>query len=477
MSSSAVILVVACSTGYALAASAGAAPPFKDVTQQMGLHGLSARMSASWVDYDQDGYVDLYADGQLWHNLKGKRFELVKGTPLVGYGIWADYDNDGYPDLFTFDAAKSAFHVYHNLAGKKFEDIGSRFPTLPIQSSLGAAWGDFDNDGFVDLYVGGYEKEHGGNYPSVLVHNNGDGSLAITWTTPDKQRPQRGITAADYDEDGDLDIYVSNYRLEANYLWQNDGKGHFKDVAQETGTAGTERLGCYGHTIGSSWGDLDNDGHLDLFVGNFAHPPSYQDRSKFLKNLGPAGQFKFKDMSVSAGLKWQESFATPTLGDFDNDGKLDLFFATVYSGDHSVLYRNMGNWHFEDVTAASGITSAITYEAAWADYDNDGYLDLVTQGKLYHNPGGSNHWLKVKLIGSGKVNRSAIGAQARIHLGDQTLTRQVESATGEDNENDMTLHFGLGGQAEPVQVMIRWPDGKEQAVTTSVDKLVSIIHP
>lgn len=443
--------------------------PFKDVADAVGLNGLS-NATAAWVDFDQDGYVDLYVGGQLWHNIGGKHFELIKGTPLAGPGIWADYDNDGYPDVFTFDGIG---RVFHNLHGKAFEDIGSRFPALPMKSSLSAAWGDFDGDGFADLYIGGYEIEGGGNYPSVLVHNRGDGSFAILWQPPGKPRPARGITAADFDEDGDLDLYVSNYRLEPNNLWLNNGKGQFTDVADSAGTAGDGDLGAWGHTIGSSWGDLDNDGHLDLFVGNFSHPPAYQDRPKFLKNIGPQGRFRFKDLSADAGLKWQESFASPTLGDFDNDGKLDLFFTTVYSGDHSVLYRNTGNWHFEDVTGNSGIQSALTYQAAWADFDNDGYLDLVTAGHLYRNPGGTNNWLKVQLNG-GPHNRSALGAQVRVKLGDQILTRQVESSTGQGDQNDLLLHFGLGRQRDPVQVKIRWSDGKEQTATAKINAVLRI---
>jgi hypothetical protein len=356
--------------------------------------------------------------------------------------------------------------VFRNIEGKAFEDLGDKFPSLPpeIPTSLGAVWADFDGDGFIDLYVGGCEDE-GSNYlHDVMYRNQGDGSFKQVWLSPDGPRPARGIVAADYDEDGDLDVYVSNYRLVANRLWQNDGQGNLKDVAHEALVAGDGDLGAWGHTIGSAWGDLDNDGHLDLFVGNFSHPPEYQDRPKFLKNLGPAKSFVFEDLSANAGLHWQESYASPTLGDFDNDGHLDLFFTTVYPGDTSVLYRNRGDWRFENVTAASGISTASTYQAAWADFDGDGYLDLVSGGKLYRNPGGTNSWLKVKLVGGQGIDHSAIGTQVRLQLGDQVLTRQVESATGQGNRDDATLHFGLGDWTQPVTLTVRWLDGKEQTI-------------
>jgi hypothetical protein len=284
----------------------------------------------------------------------------------------------------------------------------------------------------------------------------------------------RGITAADFDEDRHLDVYVSNYRLQPNLLWKNDGTGKFSEVAKTYGVAGHEKLGCYGHTIGSAWGDLDNDGHLDLFVGNFSHPPDYQDRPQFLRNRGPRGKFHFEDMSRIAKLRWQESYASPTLGDYDNDGWLDLYFTTVYPGDQSVLYRNLGQWRFEEIRKGGGLSLPQTYQAAWADFDNDGHLDMVTGGRLFRNSSTRGHWLKVRLEGAAKVNRAAIGTQVRLKLGAFTLTRQVEGATGQGNQNDLTLHFGLGDRLEPVPLAIYWPDGSRQEVNTAVDRTLNL---
>ncbi|RME26364.1 MAG: CRTAC1 family protein, partial [Candidatus Zixiibacteriota bacterium] len=289
-----------------------------------------------------------------------------------------------------------------------------------------------------------------------------------------KIRRARGVTAADYDEDGDLDIYVSNYRLQPNLLWQNDGRGTFRDVASAQGVAGIGDLGAWGHTIGSAWGDFDNDGHFDLFVGNFSHPPAYQDRPQFLRNLGPQESFRFADMSAKAGLRWQESYASPALADFDNDGLLDLYFTTVYPGDTAVLYRNVGKWQFKDVTERAKIRAARTYQAAWADYDRDGDLDLVTGGKLYRNPGSSHHWIEVRLMGTADVSGTAIGATVRVEVDGRVLVRQVCSATGQGNQNDATLHFGLGNTAGPIALSIRWPNGDEQEVRADVDRLVTV---
>jgi len=150
-----------------------------------------------------------------------------------------------------------------------------------------------------------------------------------------------------------------------------------------------------------------------------------------------------------------------------------LFFTTVYGTasfgrkNYPVLYRNDGLWKFTDVTPDAGPAKLPpTYQAAWADFDNDGDLDLATSGKLFANRGNANNWLKVKLIGDGKtVNQSAIGSQVRIKLKDRIITRQVEAGTGEGNQNEITLHFGLGDHNQPVNPAIFWAGGYRQKIT------------
>jgi len=455
----------------------GASPPasrpagrFVDVTAKVGLTGLASGRAA-WGDYNNDGWVDLYVGGQLWRNEGGKRFTRVAKQPPAGAGIWGDYDNDGFRDLYCWAGEG---RLYRNVGGKRFVAAG-RLPNPPMKDSRGAVWGDFDGDGFLDLYVGGYERPT--YQPDAMYRNNRNGGFELAWKTPGKARPARGITAADYDEDRDLDVYVSNYRLAPNLLLRNDGKGRFTDVAARLGVAGDGQLGAWGHTIGSAWGDLDSDGHLDLFVGNFSHRPAYQDRPKFYRNRGPKADYRFEDKSAHAGLAWQESFASPALGDFDNDGFLDLLFSTVYPRDHCVLYRNNGNWTFADVTRLRGVAGRLTYQAAWADFDNDGHLDLLTGGRLFRNAMRAGHWLKIRLVGDGRrVNRDAVGAQVRVRLGRRTLTRQVEGATGECNQNDPTLHFGLGTHARPVTVIVHWPDGTTRKLTAQPDQSIIIRH-
>jgi hypothetical protein len=254
--------------------------PFTDVTEAVALKGNNGGVAA-WGDFDNDGWVDLCVGGEVWRNEDGKRFKSV--ARVAGAAVWGDYDNDGFLDLFCFETGK----LFHNERGKGFKEV--KFPPRPMKVSLGACWGDFDGDGYLDLYVTGYEAADVSDYqPHAIFRNQRDGTFAEAWRTKGRFQPGRGVTACDFDEDGHLDVFVSNYRLEANLLWRNDGTGKFADVAKELNAAGNKRQGWYGHTIGSAWGDFDDDGHFDLFVGNFSHPPEYQDRPQFLRNLGSA---------------------------------------------------------------------------------------------------------------------------------------------------------------------------------------------
>lgn len=433
---------------------------FLDKTAEVGLE--LANGAACWADFNNDGWVDACAGG-IWLNNEGKSFTRIGDA---GSAVAADFDNDGFIDLFSW----SSLRVLRNEDGKKFTAI--ELPELPKCSSRGACWGDFNEDGFVDLFVGGYEDWGKGiTYPFLVLINEGGKSFRLD--RAESKYRARGVAACDFDQDGDLDVYVSNYRLQPNLLWRNDGKGKFTDVAGSLGALATSPGFGGGHSIGSAWGDFNNDGLLDIFAGNFAHRDGRGDqpKSRFLQNLGKDQGYKFQDLGTR-GVYYQESYATPSTGDYDNDGSLDLFFTTVYGvasfgkKNNPVLYKNDGSATVTDVTAASKLPSLPpTYQSAWADYDNDGDLDLTSGGRLFQNQGNKNSWLKVRLRGDGKnVNRSAIGAQVRIKLGDKTLTRQVAAGTGEGNQNDLTLHFGLGSHADPVDVHMLWPGGVTQTV-------------
>ena len=470
---------------------------------------------ACWGDVNADGWPDLSCAGAVWINRTGESFERI-AAPATG--LLADIDNDGDGDLISF----APIAIFRNTAVTPdatpvFEPVA--LPELPETSSRGCAVGDFNNDGLPDAYFGGYEVwEPQTTYPDLLLLADGNGGYTLALSFPDYRA--RGVTACDFDEDADLDIYISNYRLMPNVLWVNDGHAGLTDRAADLNALATSEGFGGGHSIGACWGDFDNDGHIDLFAGNFAHVDRRGDqpKSRFLRNRGPAPQptpegstpppYSFDDLA-ECGVWYQESYASPAAADFDNDGDLDLYFTTVYADasfgkkNYPVLYRNdtpaalqakggsgagplpapgaAPTWAFTDATAGSGLEQLPpTYQAAWADFDHDGDLDLVTAGRLFVNDLDTGaHWLEVQLHATGasqRCNADAIGAQARITLPDgRTLTRQVECGTGEGNANSPVLHFGLGPHASPITLHIRWPNGTRQRMDTiTVDQLIEI---
>lgn len=456
---------------------------FEDVTIEAGLEGLPDA-PAAWGDFDNDGLVDLYVSGTLWRNRGDGTFERVPGQPFAGAGpgTWGDFNNNGWLDLYCWVSHR----LFRNDSGRGFTDVSHLLPEREIERSRSAAWLDLSGNGFLDLYVTGYENWNTGEQWHDVAYYNEDGETfreawhapglpaVYPWGAPGTPRRARGVTAADFNETGRPSLFISNYRLQPNTLLVADGEGVYRDRAAALGAAGRDEGGVFGHTIGSAWGDFDNDGYLDLFIGNFSHPPPYQDRPQFLRNLGPGHGYRFRDMSAGAGLAWQESYASPALADFDNDGRLDLFFTTVYEGDWSVLYRNEGDWKFRRVSGAGGAATRRTYQAAWADYNGSGYPDLVSGGRLFRNNGSGNSWLKVRLRGAGPGGRTPFGATVLVRAGELLVTRHLEPSTGEGNQNDQDLLFGLGAHRDAVEIEVRWPGGGVTRRRARPNRLVGI---
>ena len=210
---------------------------FADRAMELGLE--LANSAACWADLDNDGWPELCAGGVVWKNEEGKRFaKLADG---VGTVVAADFDNDGYVDLFSW----SALQLFLNQGGKSFEKIA--MPEIPKCVSRGACLGDFNGDGFVDVYVGGYEDWNAGiTYNDVLLINEMGKGLKVAFT--DARYRTRGVTACDFDRDGDLDVYASNYRLQPNVLWSNDGQGKLQDNTAALNALGTSAGFGGGHS-------------------------------------------------------------------------------------------------------------------------------------------------------------------------------------------------------------------------------------
>jgi enediyne biosynthesis protein E4 len=451
------------------------APWFRDATKEYGAIGTGP---AAFADLDGDGWPDLICDGRIFRNDAGKRFIDVtaqSGISASGAAVVGDVDNDGWPDVYFCGGTGK---LYRNRGQFRFDDWTAKVPPNKHQRSLAAAFGDVDGDGHIDLYVTNYEdwKDNTFPYPHLLFRNRGgDRGFEPWWEGKGEQvLPGRGVTFLDVDGDGRPEIYVSNYRLAPNFLWFFDARAVLKDRAMELGVAGKPgpavtygngvTVKACGHTIGSCVADFDNDTHLDILVANFSHPPAWQNRTQFLRNGGPP-KWHFEDKSESVKLRWQESYAVAAAGDVDNDGLVDFFLTTVYAGDRSVLYRNLGDWKFREVTADSGVSTEKTYQAAFADINGDGWLDLVSGGRVWINTLGEraatakHRYLKVRLEGTGKCNRAGIGSRVVVRAGGKAFTRQVEAGTGSGSQNDLVLHFGLGAVDGPAQITVHWAGG------------------
>ncbi|MBI82146.1 MAG: hypothetical protein CMJ81_03030 [Planctomycetaceae bacterium] len=408
--------------------------------------------AVEFADFNNDGFVDVsLGDGGLWRNDGGSSFS---GYGTLGVGSWGDYNNDGFIDYIN----KDTLVVYRNNGDGTFYtlDIGE-FNAGPHSA---VTWFDMQGDADLDIYHVGFESEEGEDrYDDIIQYNRSTDTFGHHFRTA-INKPGQGVTTLDFNEDQQIDVYVSNFYEVRNELWENNGLG-FGSWPSVTRSKPWNR----GSGMGSAVGDFDNDGHFDIFVQNYSEPG--QPPSALIRNLGPEGSYQFEDQQRFNGDDWVESYSSAAVGDVDNDGDLDLFLTALSSGDFSRLYENPGvgssePWNFTNVTLGTGLTGISgTSQAAFADIDNDGDLDLMTGGSLYTNDGNFNNWLRVKLAGDGvNVNTTALGSVVRADLGGGTiLTRQVEGATGLANQNEQTLHFGLGSFSGKVPLEITWLDG------------------
>ncbi len=445
-------------------------PIFTDLTKEVGLANEKAGRVA-FGDYDNDGYEDLLLNGnKLFKNDNGKRFiEVTEKAKIYGNnngGLFADLDNDGYLDIVCISNEKKGEKIFKNNGDGTFTDMSEIAKIYDDYPSEGLGIGDIDNDGFLDIYVANYEIWEEQKYlPDFLYKNLGN------WRFEDisekagirsvENKAGRGVNFGDYNNDGYLDIYVSNYRLCENFLWHNNKDLTFENKAHYLGIAGEEREGYYGHTIGSEWADFDNDGDLDLITANLAHPRyiQFSNRTMLYENKGS----RFFDGRKKRGIKYEETHSDPLFGDFDNDGDLDLYITSVYENRRSFLYLN-DKGKFRDITYLSGTRVFNGWGCAFSDFDNDGDLDLIVGSgsgvKFFRNDTkNGNNYLKIKMIGN-KSNKNGIGARVSIKINKKILLREVNCGKGTTSQSSTILHFGLG-KKKRVNLSYRFLAGKE----------------
>ena len=526
-------------------------PEFVDITNTTGIkfeHLSSPEQryivesmggGVALIDYDHDGWPDIYftnsqsvemalsgkkARSALYHNNHDGTFTDVTDKAGVGYPCWAmgaavgDYNNDGLPDLLV--TCFGGVVLYRNNGDGTFTDV-TKSAGLNKDSAwaTGAAFGDYDGDGWADLFVSHYVDFHLNDLPAFgssktckyrgidvqcgprglkgspdnLYHNNGDGTFTDVSAAAGVDDPQHffGLTAvwSDFDNNGRLDLFVAN-DSQPNYLYRNNGNGTFSDVALDAGVAMSED-GAEQANMGIAVGDYQHTGRMSLAVTHFDHEYATLFRND--------GQMSFTGVSEASGIApgtrsyvgWGDCFF-----DFNNDGWADLFIVNghVYPQidkgqigsmyhEPKLLFLNQQNGTFKDISKLVGPAIQIPQVSrglAMGDLFNDGRIEVVVENLtgqpmiLQAQGGKQNHWISFALEGT-KSNRLALNARVKATAGDLVQTGEVLSGGSYLSQNDLRIHFGLGDHTRVDKVEVSWPDGKKDTLNNlEADRFYSV---
>jgi hypothetical protein len=521
-----------------------AAPRFADVTAKAGITFVHASGASpdkymfetfgsgvAWIDFDNDGFVDLYfvngapgsANALYRNNGDGTFKDVTQGSGTeasdnraykTGVAV-GDYDNDGRLDLYI--TAFGPNRLLRNLGNGKFADVTTAAGVAGGANEWSTSTGflDYDRDGDLDLYVANYvdfrmdenpwcgTRQPGyrmycnptifDGTPDRLFRNNGDGTFSDVSKQAGIANPAGkglGVVFCDFDRDADVDIYVAN-DLVRNFLYRNNGDGTFQDVAYAAGV-GFDINGKPQAGMGVDCGDVDGNGFPELFVTNFS-----EELNTLYENRGDG---LFEDVSQKAGLGsgfLPLGFGTKMF-DVDNDGDLDIYVTNGHVIDNiklyqskltyeqaDLLYENVGG-RFKDVSAGSGPAlraPRVGRGLAVADFDNDGKLDVAItslgrKAVLLRNvaPGAGN-WLEIRAEGA-KGNRFGLGTTVRVQTPGRLQVREINNAASYLSSNDTRLHVGLGDAAAAQQLDILWPSGQRQTLTdVKANQVLTVKEP
>ena len=478
--------------GFVTPNSVGRDSLFTDMAANLKMDKVDGGRGSAWGDYDNDGDEDIVAVGTyqphvLYRNNGNGTFTNVAdqagiADPRGGWGsLFADYDNDGFLDLYITRGGWSGAAentLYHNNGDGTFTDVTHTAGVADPQSSFCAAWADYDNDGFLDLYIA--DGVIGDGAANVLYRNNGDGTFTNIAEIAGVANTGNSLGTAwgDYDKDGYIDLHVVNFG-QSNVLYRNNGDGTFTDVTSIAGMTlpVTDAFVTF-------FLDVDNDADLDIFISNSGSfqafiagqitgaAPHDGDRQVLYRNNGDG---TFTDVTRESGLYHAFGAMGANFGDIDSDGYLDIYLATgapqMGRLERDALFRNNGDGTFTDATLALGLGNiGKGHGVTFGDVDTDGDVDIYVpvggafigdqwHNLFYQNTGTGNNWLTLKLVGV-KSNRDGIGAKVTLRVGDSVIYREVSGGCGFGSTNSLSLEIGLGKHTKVNTLEIVWPSGQ-----------------
>ena len=440
---------------------------------QPELFAAGGAMTQAWADFDGDGDLDLFVGfakdvpNRLYRNDAGRFTDVAAALGVADLdetraAAWGDFDGDGALDLYVgfIDGATKPNRLYRNERGRRFVDVAGQFGVSLHGVTRQPSWIDFDGDGDVDLFIAFRDQ------PNRLFRNDGKAFVEVARAMAvDDPRKTVGASWFDFDEDGDLDVYVANQEGDANALFRNDGS-RFTDIAKDLGLDAVGRPAGNG-SVGTCVTDFDGDGHLDLFVANYG--PSF-----LYRNTGG----RFTDVAAAAGLAVDHHNVSCAWGDYDNDGRPDLYVTGYVNG--TLRYRDYFFHHdgarFSDVIPQLMLDHDGDHGVQWADFDGDGDLDVaLADGDLR-----GSHYLFRNLLPAADAARSLQvlvvdeaghytkpGAEVRLYAaGNRRLlgTQMVDTGSGYNAQSVVPLHFGLATPAA-VDVEVTSLVGSRRVVT------------
>ncbi len=463
----------------------------------------SGGAKVSWADYDADGLQDCLWGDHLYRNNGNGTFTDVATTVGFTKGsdmeMFVDVDNDGDLDIVCMPANL----LYLNDKGNFTLDQNPGF--MPAVNSTAMSFADYDSDKYPDFVLANGEYMYmknpanpsdsalipGAAWEAYLYVNTQDGHfsdqkkaylggyLRGPWgRNPYNQsqqiegwRPARCVQWVDFDDDGDMDLFMGNDRLQPDLVFQNQGTGDLANVARVVGLEGERKSsypGYYGNTMGCDFGDYDNDGMMDILKSSVAYPyrTPYSDMTTLFRNIG-SPDYTFASV-INGGPGYRAMNGDVAWGDFNNDGLLDFYITTNEKCYASQLYMQNPDNTFVDVTYAAGVGLENARSVAWVDFDNDGKLDLcvvMPDGlKLFKNQLTGIGNSTTLTLTSKTANVFALGAQLKVHVGSTIYTRQIVAGKGAGVQEPYAQHIGIGTAAKIDSVTIRWPLGNMETV-------------